>query len=146
MKRPPRPPQETIFTKDVKSFLIRALLLEVPLLLLIFIGSLPGGVQIAQTRLFLIFVFFELVLALSCRSLKYNILKVRPHRLLLLVVLWEIILLIILMNIPFVRELFGIARIGIFEITLITIMCLIILVSIEFTKRLLNILEKRKYK
>jgi Ca2+-transporting ATPase len=144
MKRPPRPPQETIFTKDVKSFLIRALLLEVPLLLWIFTGSLAGGVQIAQTRLFLVFVFFELVLALSCRSLKYNIFKVRPHRLLLFVVLWEAILLIILMSIPFVRELFGIAPIGIFEITLITIICLTVLVSIEFTKRILNILEKRK--
>ncbi|MGB5910048.1 MAG: cation-transporting P-type ATPase, partial [Promethearchaeia archaeon] len=144
MNRPPRPPQETIFTKDVKSFLIRALILEVPLLLWIFLSSLTEGVTIAQTRLFLVFVFFELVLALSCRSLKYNILKVRPHRFLLLVVLWEVILLIILMSIPLIRELFGIGSIGLFEIGLILVMCLIVLVGIELTKRLLHIIERRR--
>lgn len=144
MKRPPRPPQETIFTKDVKSFLIRAVLLEVPLLLWIFIGSLVEGEGIAQTRLFLVFVFFELVLALNCRSLRYNLLKVKPHKFLLLVVLWEIILFIILLNIPLVREVFGIVSIGLFEVGLIFTMCLIVLLSVESTKRLLNILERRR--
>ncbi|MFW9971532.1 MAG: cation-translocating P-type ATPase [Candidatus Odinarchaeota archaeon] len=144
MNRPPRPPQETIFTKDVKSFLIRALILEVPLLLWIFLSSLTVGVTIAQTRLFLVFIFFELVLALSCRSLKYNILKVRPHRFLFLVVLWEVILLIVLMSIPSIREIFGIGSIGLFEIGLILVMCVIVLVGIELTKRLLRILERRR--
>jgi len=144
MKRPPRPPQETIFTKDVKSFLLRAILLEVPLLLWIFIGSLSAGEKTAQTRLFVIFVFFELILALNCRSLKYNILKVKPHKFLILVILWEIILFIILLNIPMVREAFGIVSIGLFEVGLIFLMCLIVLISIELTKRLLNILERRR--
>ena len=43
MKRPPRNPKETIFTKDVKVFLIRAVLIETPLLLWVFISSLPLG-------------------------------------------------------------------------------------------------------
>lgn len=144
MKRPPRPPQETIFTKDVKSFLLRAVLLEVPLLLWIFIGSLLEGEGIAQTRLFIVFVFFELILALNCRSLKYNILKVKPHKFLVVVILWEMLLFIILMCIPLVREVFGIVSIGLFEVGLTFTMCLIVLISVELTKRLLNILERRK--
>jgi len=58
MKRRPRHPKETIFTKEVKSFLLRAVLMEVPLLLWVFLSSLPLGVETAQTRLFLVLVFF----------------------------------------------------------------------------------------
>ncbi len=63
MKRPPRDPKETIFTKDIKVFLLRAILIETPLLLGVFIGSLPAGEEIARTRLFLLLVFFELVIS-----------------------------------------------------------------------------------
>ncbi|MBY9009983.1 MAG: cation-translocating P-type ATPase [Candidatus Lokiarchaeota archaeon] len=146
MKRPPRPPRETIFTKDIKSFLLRALIFEVPLLLWIFIGSLGEGTIVARTRLFLVFIFFELVVALSCRSLKYNILKVKPHRTLLLVVLGEVIFTVILFSIPAVREAFGIGGIGLIEILLVIFMSFVVLISIELTKRLLNILIERKLK
>ena len=146
MKRPPRPPRETIFTKDIKSFLLRAFIFEVPLLLWIFIGSLGEGTIVARTRLFLVFIFFELVVALSCRSLKYNILKVKPHRTLLLVVLGEVIFTVILFSIPAVREAFGIGGIGLIEILLVIFMSFVVLISIELTKRLLNILIERKLK
>ena len=42
---------------------------------------ITAGEEIARTRLFLVLVFFELVLAISCRSLKYNITKAKPHQL-----------------------------------------------------------------
>jgi len=146
MKRPPRPPRETIFTKDVKSFLLRALIIEVPLLFWIFIGSLAEGVIVAQTRLFLVFIFFELVVAISCRSLKYNILKVKPHRALLLVILGEVILIMILFSFPILQEAFGIGIIGVVEVLLVIFMSFVVLISIELTKRLLNILAMRKSK
>jgi len=146
MKRPPRPPRETIFTKDVSSFLLRALIIEVPLLFLIFIWSLAEGVIVAQTRLFLVFIFFELVVAISCRSLKYNILKVKPHRALLLVILGEVILIMILFSFPLLQEAFGIGIIGVIEVLLVIFMSLIVLISIELTKRLLIILAMRKSK
>ena len=146
MKRPPRPPGETIFTKDIKSFLLRALIFEVPLLLWMFIGSLFEGVIVARTRLFLVFIFFELVVALSCRSLKYNILKVKPHRTLLLVILGEVIFTVILFSIPAVQEAFGIGEIGLVEVLLVIIMSIVVLLSIELTKQLLNILTERKLK
>jgi len=138
MRKPPRPPEETIFTKEVKSFLLRAVLIEVPLLLWVFLSSLPQGVELAQTRLFLVLVFFELILALNCRSLKYTLLEVRPHKLLLLAVLWEVLLILALINIPVTRQAFGMVSIGLLEISLIVGLCLITLLSIEITKRLLR--------
>jgi len=144
MEKPPRDPKESIIAKDIRAFLLMAIIIEVPLLLLIYILSLPEGVEVARTRLFLVFIFFELVLALNCRSLKHNIFRVKPHKFLLLVVLWEMVLIVILINIPIVREAFGIALIGMFEVGLIIVMCLITFVSIEITKILLNKAEKRK--
>lgn len=143
MKRPPMHPKETVFTKEVKSFLLRAVLIEAPLLLWIFLSSLPLGVEIARTRLFLVFVFFELVLALNCRSLKHTLFKVKPHKLLLLTVLWETILILILANIPAARQAFGMVPIGVFEVGLIIGMCLIVLLSVEFTKHLLHMHENK---
>ena len=136
MKRPPRHPKESVFTKEVKFFLLRAVLIEVPLLLWVFLSSLPQGVEIAQTRLFLVLVFFELILALNCRSLKYTLLDVRPHKFLLLAVLWEALLILILINIPVAQQAFRIAPIGLFEAGLIAGLCLITVLSIEITKRL----------
>jgi len=142
MKRPPRNPKETVFTKEVKSFLLRAVLIEVPLLLWVFLSSLPQGEQLAQSRLFLVLVFFELILALNCRSLKYTLVEVRPHKFLVLAVLWEALLILALINIPMAQQAFGIAPIGLFEAGLIAGLCLITLLSIEVTKRLLQTKNK----
>jgi len=144
MKRPPRHPKESVFTKEVKFFLLRAVLIEVPLLLWVFLSSLPQGVEIAQTRLFLVLVFFELILALNCRSLKYTLFEVRPHKFLLSAILWETILVLILVNLPAARQAFGIVPVGVFEAGLIIGLCLVVLLSIEITKRLLRIQENRK--
>jgi len=152
MKRPPRHPKETVFTNEVKSFLLRAVLIEVPLLLWVFLSSLPPlgepmdpeRLSLAQTRLFLVLVFFELVLALNCRSLKYTLSEAKPHKFLLLAILWEIILILILANIPTMRQAFGLVRIDVFEVGLIIGLCLIVLLSIEITKRFLRIGEKQE--
>jgi Ca2+-transporting ATPase len=146
MKRPPMHPKETVFTKEVKSFLLRAILIESPLLLWIFLSSLPLGVEIARTRLFLVFVFFELILALNCRSLKNTLFEVKPHKLLLLAVLWELVLILILVNIPAARQAFGMVSIGVFEVGLIIGTSLIVLLSVEFSKRLLQAYENKSYK
>lgn len=138
MKRPPRNPKESIFTKDVRVFLIRAILIEVPLLLWVFLSALPLGVEVAQTRLFLVLIFFELVLAICCRSLKYPIIKARPHKLLIGTILWEIGLIALIVNIPFLRESFSLAPIGLEEVLLIVGLSAIVLISIEVTKFIMH--------
>ncbi len=138
MKRPPRNPKETIFTRDVKIFLLRAILIETPLLIWVFTSSLPLGEEIARTRLFLVLIFFELVLALSCRSLKYNITKARPHKLLVGTVIWEIALIALILNVPFLRDSFGLVPIGVYEVVLIAGLSALVLFTIELTKWLLH--------
>ncbi len=142
MKRPPRNPKETIFTKDVKVFLLRAILIETPLLIWVFTSSLPLGEEIARTRLFLVLVFFELVLALSCRSLKYNITKAKPHKLLIGTILWEIGLIALILTVPFLRDSFGLAPIGMYEVLLIAGLSALVLFTIELTKWLLHHRDK----
>ncbi|MCS6788782.1 MAG: cation-translocating P-type ATPase C-terminal domain-containing protein, partial [Aigarchaeota archaeon] len=104
MKRPPLKRGESVFTKEVVEFLIRALIVEPPIMILAFYSALPSGVEAARTRLFLLFVAIELVVALSCRSLRHPIVRVKPHRWLLLAVLWEAVLIGVLVLVPWTRE------------------------------------------
>ncbi|MCP8314850.1 MAG: cation-translocating P-type ATPase [archaeon] len=104
MKRPPRTKDEPVFTRDVVLFLIRALIVETPVLTLAFISGLSYGMDAARTRLFLMFIFVELAVALNCRSLLFTIDKAKPHKWLLLAVIWESLLVAVLLHIPMARE------------------------------------------
>jgi len=138
MNRPPRHPKETIFTRDVKFFLLRAVVIEVPLVLWAYLWSLPQGTDVARTNVFLIFIFFELILALNCRSLKYTLLEVKPHKLLVLATIWEIVLALGLMMVPAVQNAFGIVYHNTNGFVLAIVLTLVTLISIELLKYLLR--------
>ena len=107
MKRPPTPKEESVFTKEVTSFIIRALIVETPILILGFLTGLSEGIAPARSRLFLMFIGIELAVALNCRSLTHSILEARPHKWLVLAVIWEAVLIVILMVIPSSRDALG---------------------------------------
>lgn len=138
MMRPPRHPKETVFTKDVKLFLLRAILIEAPLILWAYTWTLPHGIEIARTTVFLMLIFFELSLAINCRSLKYTLLDVKPHKLLVIAVLWEIVLALILLNVPAVLDAFGIAHPTMLLLGMAVGFGLIVLVSVEVMKHFLR--------
>ncbi|MEM3463755.1 MAG: cation transporting ATPase C-terminal domain-containing protein, partial [Candidatus Bathyarchaeia archaeon] len=144
MERPPRNPKETIFTRDVKVFLLRALVVGVPLLFWVFITSIQLGEEVARTRVFIFLVFFELILALTCRSLRYNIFKARPHKLLFLAIFWEVVLLLVLISFPVTRQAFGIVELEAQTLWLTTGLCLMTLFIIECTKVLLEMKVKNR--
>ncbi|MGQ9468373.1 MAG: cation-translocating P-type ATPase [Nitrososphaerales archaeon] len=104
MRRPPRPKDEPVFTQDLVLFIINALLVETPILTLAFIDGLQYGMDAARTRLFLMFIFIELAIALNSRSLLFTIDKAKPHKWLLLAIIWESFLIIVLLHIPGARE------------------------------------------
>ena len=104
MQRPPRKKNESVFTMDVKLFMVWALLIETPILIFAFVSALPDGIDSARTRLFLTFVFVELAIALNCRSLRFTLTKARPHKWLLLAVAWEVLLIVIIMAIAPARD------------------------------------------
>jgi Ca2+-transporting ATPase len=135
MRRPPRPRNEPVFTAEVKHFIIRALIVESPLLLLGFLTALPYGMEAARSRLFLMFIAVELVVALNCRSLIHSILQARPHKVLLLAILWELVLITALTIIPVTREALHITIPTLEDLAWITLAGLITFTSIELLKR-----------
>ncbi|MDP2967730.1 MAG: cation-translocating P-type ATPase, partial [Deltaproteobacteria bacterium] len=90
MKRPPRDPKESVFGWDVKSFILRAVLIECPFFYLLFFHGL-SDITHARTEIFFLFVIIELVVALNCRSLIYSVFKVPPHKWLLIALAWEVV-------------------------------------------------------
>ena len=105
MRRPPPKRGEGVLSREVIDFLVRAVVVESPILIAAFYLALPMGVDAARTRLFLLFIAIELVVALNCRSLRHTVLKVRPHRWLVLAVLWELFLIAALLSHPVTRSL-----------------------------------------
>jgi Ca2+-transporting ATPase len=105
MRRPPPKRGEGVLSREVIGFLVMAVLVESPLLITAFYLALPMGIDAARTRLFLLFIAFELVLALNCRSLRHTVLKVRPHKWLVLAVVWELSLITLLVSHPVTRSL-----------------------------------------
>ena len=75
MEREPRKPKESIFTRDVKNFLVATPVLTATLLLLMYFAYQPwlGEYQLlkARTQLLTAMVLIEPALASSARSIKY---------------------------------------------------------------------------
>jgi len=137
MKRPPRNPKESVFGWDVKSFILRAVLIECPFFYILFFHKLSDITQ-ARTEVFFLFIVIELVVALNCRSLVYSIFKAPPHKWLILALAWEILMIAVLIQIPSVREAFGIMKPSISDMAIIIAFGLVIFVIIEVTKVVLR--------
>lgn len=135
MKRPPRPRREPVFTSEIKNFIIMAQVVETPILLLGFITALPLGMEVARSRLFLMFIAVELVIALNCRSLIHPIIKAKPHKLLLLAIFWEIVLITVLTFIPVTREALHIVIPSLEDMAWIVFAAIVTFTSIELLKR-----------
>jgi len=138
MERPPRHPSETVFTRDVKLFLVQVVLIQTPLIVWAYLWLLPQGIETARTAVFLMFILFELTLALNCRSLRYTLLHVKPHKFLILAVVWETALVLSLVNLRPVLDAFGIVQPTLQDFGLAMGLALVTLFSIEFLKYLLR--------
>jgi Ca2+-transporting ATPase len=138
MKRPPRDPKESIFGWDVKSFILRAVLIECPFFYFIFFHKLSGDITQARTEIFFLFIIIELVVALNCRSLIYSIFKVPPHKWLLIALAWEIGLIMVLIQISSVRDAFGINKPSFSDLAIIVGIGLVVFAIIEVTKIILR--------
>jgi Ca2+-transporting ATPase len=138
MKRPPRDPKESIFGWDVKSFILRAVLIECPFFYFIFFHKLSGDITQARTEVFFLFIIIELIVALNCRSLIYSVFKVPPHKWLLIALAWEIGLITVLIQISSVRDAFGINKPSFSALALIVAFGLVVFAIIEVTKVILR--------
>jgi Ca2+-transporting ATPase len=133
MERPPRPPGQSVFDWDVKSFILRALLIEIPVYYWIFL-SRADDLEYARTMLFFMFVGVELVIALNCRSLVFSIFTVPPHKWLVIALAWELLLIAVILQVPAIRQAFGIVIPALADVILIAAIGLAVMAVIETTK------------
>jgi Ca2+-transporting ATPase len=137
MQRPPRDPKESVFTRDVLTFILLALLVEVPFFFWLFFHDL-GDIEHARTEMFFLFIIVELVIAMSFRSLRYSIIKAPPHGWLLLAIIWELVLVAALLQISALRDAFGIRLPTLGDLGIVTGISAVVLLSMEALKAVLR--------
>ena len=137
MQRPPRDPKESVFSWDVRAFIILALLIEVPFFYYLFYNELTDLTH-ARTEIFFLFIIIELIIALNFRSMRYSIFKARPHKWLLLAIGWELVLIAVLIQIPSVRDAFGIIKPSFSDLQIILGFGIIVFISMEVIKMILR--------
>jgi len=142
MRRPPRNPREGVFTGEVKLFILLGLLLETPVFFYLFFHRMPD-LACARTQIFFVFILVELVIALNFRSMRFSIFKAPPHRWLLLAILWEILLVTGLVQLPSVREAFGIVKPSFADLASILAFCAVVFVAMEGLKAALRRRERK---
>jgi Ca2+-transporting ATPase len=136
MKRPPRPKDESVFTKEVTRLIVMALVVQTPALILGFMTGLSEGLVAARSRLFLMFIGIELAIALDCRSLTHSILEVRPHKWVIFAVIWETVLITTLILIPATRSALGMVYPSFTDLVWILVAAVEAITSIELLKKL----------
>jgi Ca2+-transporting ATPase len=137
MQRPPRDPKESVFSRDVMAFILLALVIEIPFFYFLFFHEL-GDRAYARTEIFFLFIIIELIIALNFRSLRYSIFKAPPHKWLLLAIVSQIILTAFIIQIPSVRESFGILKPTVSTLVMILGFGVVVSVSMEAIKAILR--------
>ena len=133
MQKPPRDPRESVFSPDVRTLILMAVLIECPIFLWVFFQSQPD-MELARTRVFFMFVFIELIIAINFRSLRYSLIQAPPHKWLLLAIAWEIVLILVLIQFPAVLDGFGIRMPSAFDLGVILALGVGIAIAIELAK------------
>jgi Ca2+-transporting ATPase len=137
MERAPRNPKESVFSWDVKAFILLALVVEVPFFYYLFYHEL-SDINHARTETFFLFIIIELIIALNFRSMRYSIFKSPPHLWLVLSIVSQIILTGLLIQIPSIRESFGIIKPTTSDIEIILGFGIVVFISMEVIKAILR--------
>jgi Ca2+-transporting ATPase len=137
MMRPPRDPNESVFSFDVRTFILLGAAIECPIFLYIFFSDMHD-IEVARTEVFLMFVIIELMLALNFRSLRYGLLEAPPHKWLIIAIVWELALIAVLLQFDSVREAFGIRMPTWESVGFVVLIGIGVMVTIEVAKAVLR--------
>ncbi len=137
MERPPRNPKESVFSWDVRAFILLALIVEIPFFFFLFYNELHD-INHARTETFFLFIIIELIIALNFRSMRYSVFKSPPHMWLVLSILSQIILTAVLIQIPSIRDSFGIIKPSASDIGIILAFGVVVFISMEVIKAILR--------
>jgi nucleotide-binding universal stress UspA family protein len=133
MQRPPRDPGESIFSRDVRLLVLLGVLIECPIFLWTYFDNY-SDIEGARTKIFLLFVFVELIIALCFRSLRFSLFEAPPHKWLVLAMAWEAALLAVLIQFASVRETFGIRMPTWADLGMALAVSVLVVAAIELTK------------
>ena len=137
MRRPPRDPNESVFSFDVRTFILLGALIECPIFLWIFLHDMHS-IEYARTEMFLLFVIIELILAMNFRSLRFSIIEAPPHKWLVIAIVWELVLIAVLLQFDAVRDAFGILMPTWSMVGFVVALGIGIMITIEIAKLLLR--------
>ena len=137
MRRPPRDPSESIFSRDVRLLALLGVVIETPIFLWVYFDNY-ADIEAARTKIFLLFVFVELAISLSFRSLRYSLFQAPPHKWLLLAIAWELGLFGVLIQFAVVRETFGIRMLTWPDLAMALAISAFAVAAIEATKAFLR--------
>jgi Ca2+-transporting ATPase len=121
----------------VRAFILLALFIEIPFFFFLFYNQLDD-ITHARTETFFLFIIIELIIALNFRSMRYSIFKAPPHKWLLLALVWEFALIAFLIQLPSVRDAFGITKPTAGDIGIILTFGVIVFISMEILKAILR--------
>ena len=133
MQRPPRNPNESVFSFEVRTLILFAAVIECPIFLWVFLYGLDN-IEVARTEVFLMFVIIELMLAMNFRSLRHSVFEAPPHKWLLIAIGWELALIAVLIQFDSVRDAFGINMPTVRDVGFVTALGVGIFISIEAVK------------
>ena len=137
MQRPPRNPKESVFSFEVRTFILFGAIIECPIFLWVFFYDLDN-IEVARTEIFLMFVIIELILAMNFRSLRYSVFEAPPHKWLLIAIGWELVLIVVLIQFDAVREAFGINMPTLADVGFVVALGVGVFISIELLKAALR--------
>ena len=137
MQRPPRDPKESVFSWDVKAFIMLAIVIEIPFFFFLFLHDL-SDIRHARTETFFLFIIIELIIALNFRSMRYSIFKAPPHMWLVLAILSQIVLTAVLIQFPTMLDAFEINKPSAADLGIIFGFGVVVFISMEAIKAVLR--------
>jgi len=148
MERKPRNPKESVFTRDVKAYLIGVPILMTGLLLVAYYMHQPWlsahNLVEARTQLFTAMVLMELVNALSARSLKNTVFRVGvfKNKFLWLAILSSLGLQLLVLYTPPLQALFDVATPELLDWEIAILFTITTFATIEISKYIVGKIRK----
>jgi Ca2+-transporting ATPase len=137
MQRPPRDPKESVFSWDVRLFILLALFIEIPFFFFLFYHEL-GDMALARTEQLFLFIIIELIIAINFRSMRYSVFKLPPHMWLVISIISQLILTALLIQIPSIRDAFGVIRPPSYTLLIILGFGVVVFISMEIVKAVIR--------
>jgi len=135
MRRPPRDPNESVISLEVKAFVLLSLLIT-PVFFWIFFRS--EDLTTARTNIFFLFVLLELAMALNLRSLRYSVLEAPPHAWLVASVIVSAAVTFLVVALPPMQAAFGVTLPRLENIEIVMVVVLVVTVLSELIKVVLR--------